>query len=77
MLGKDIGKGEVLQYAVVPGRWFGAEPAPGTEYALVGCTVSPGFTFETFERGQREALLKEFPQAKDWIVRLTYADQLN
>ena len=77
LLGKEVDKGEVLQYTMLPGRWFGAIPAAGTEYSLVGCTVSPGFIFDTFEEGQRNALLKEFPRAKEWIYRLTDPEALN
>ena len=52
LLGKDVDKGEMLQYVVPPDRWFGAITAPGTEYSLVGCTVAPGFVFETLAPGR-------------------------
>ena len=56
--------------AVVPaGRWFGATVAG--EYALVGCTVAPGFDFQDFEMGDRAALLREFPGQREIIERLT------
>ena len=67
LLGKDVDKGEMLQYVVPPDRWFGAITAPGTEYSLVGCTVAPGFVFETLVRAEHDVLLREFPQAKEWI----------
>jgi len=47
------------QHVVPAGTWFGARPAPGTEFALVGCTVAPGFDFADFELAEREALLAE------------------
>ena len=40
-------------------------------FTFVGCTVSPGFDFQDFELGSRSRLLKEYPNAKDIIVRLT------
>lgn len=41
------------------------------DWTLVGCVVSPGFHFEDFELAEREALLREFPLAKEVILALT------
>ena len=41
-LGRDLATGQRLQHVVPPHTWFGAAPAAGTEWALVGCTVAPG-----------------------------------
>lgn len=70
-LGSDIDAGQVLQHVVPAGRWFGACPAPGGAYSLVGCTVAPGFDFADFEMAERRALLAAYPTAHDWINRLT------
>jgi len=70
-LGTDLANGEQPQHVVPAGRWFGAVPAPGTPYALVGCTVAPAFEFAAFELGDRTALLAMFPQAAELIRRLT------
>lgn len=59
------------QHIVPAGVWFGSIPAPGSRYALVGCTVSPGFEFEHFELGARAALLVQFPDARAQIELLT------
>jgi uncharacterized protein len=48
-LGKEISQGHQLQYTVKAGKWFGARPAKGTEFVLVGCQVTPGFDFRDFE----------------------------
>ena len=40
-------------------------------FTFVGCTVSPGFDFQDFELGSRARLLKEYPNARDIIMRLT------
>jgi hypothetical protein len=48
-LGKNFLQGEVLQYVVTAGRWFGARMRPDAEFCLVGCQVSPGFDFRDFE----------------------------
>ena len=70
-LGKDLSRGEVPQHLVPAGRWFGAAPAAGSPYALVGCTVAPGFEFSRFELGVRAALLARFPAAAALVERLT------
>ena len=57
-------------HGALAGTWFGAAPCDGTAWALVGCTVAPGFQFRNFEMGDRERLLAEFPAARGWIERL-------
>jgi predicted cupin superfamily sugar epimerase len=56
--------------AVVPsGVWQAAEPAG--DAVLCGCTVAPGFQFEDFAMGDRDALIREFPNEAALIRRLT------
>ncbi len=69
-LGSNISAGETYQCVVPSGYWFGAEVS-GEGYALVGCTVSPGFDFADFEMGGRDDLLKQFPEHSNIIRRLT------
>jgi predicted cupin superfamily sugar epimerase len=59
------------QHVVFAGTWFGARPAAGSQYSLVGCTVSPGFEFAHFELGARAELLTAFPRAREVIEALT------
>lgn len=47
VLGADLSAGEQPQ-AVVPRDWWQAAESLGA-WTLVGCTVAPGFTFESFE----------------------------
>lgn len=70
-LGASAERGEVFQAVVPAGRWFGARPAPGSAYSLVGCTVAPGFDFADFELAPREALLARYPQHAVLIRALT------
>lgn len=67
ILGSDVRQGQLLQSVVAAGCWFGATPAPGTEYALVGCTVAPGFDFADFELGDGMELERRFPSARACI----------
>lgn len=46
LLGPDLAAGQSPQLIVEPHHWQAAHAAHG--WALVGCTVSPGFQFEGF-----------------------------
>jgi predicted cupin superfamily sugar epimerase len=70
-LGGELTAGAVYQHVVPAGSWFGAVPAEGGRFALVGCTVAPGFDFADFELADRAALLAQYPRHQDWIRRLT------
>jgi predicted cupin superfamily sugar epimerase len=71
VLGPDVVAGQRLQHVVKAGTWFGAHPNTGTNYALVGCTVAPGFDFADFEIAKRKDLIAKYPQEKAVIERLT------
>jgi len=83
VLGEDPEAGQVFQAVVRAGCWFGAELAQNPHcsqnrgevkhpsYALVGCTVAPGFEFEDFEMARREELQAMYPSRKEMIQRLT------
>ena len=70
-IGNDLLKGEVLQYVVPSQYWFGARVVKPNSFALVGCTVAPGFDFNDFILGDRDMLLSKFPEHKDCIESLT------
>ncbi|AWR85630.1 cupin domain-containing protein [Meiothermus taiwanensis] len=70
-LGPDPSKGQRFQATVPAGCWFAASlDTPGT-YALVGCTMAPGFDFADLELAERETLARQFPQHRPLIERLT------
>ena len=70
-LGSDPARGEAFQGMVPAGTWFGASVADPGGYALVSCTVAPGFDFADFEMGGREELVRAYPHLREKIVRLT------
>ncbi|MCC6445134.1 MAG: cupin domain-containing protein [Armatimonadetes bacterium] len=70
-LGGDPERGESFQAVIPAGHWFGAEVEDASSYALVGCTVAPGFDFSDFELGRKEGLLAQFPQHEAIIRKLT------
>jgi predicted cupin superfamily sugar epimerase len=71
LLGRDPEAGQVLQAVVRAGCWFASHVADWKSWALVGCTVAPGFEFEDFEMGKREELVRLYPQHGKLIERLT------
>ena len=70
-LGHDPGGGAVFQATVPAGCWFGATVEQPNSFALVGCTVAPGFDFDDFEQARRAVLLEQYPQHRSLIERLT------
>ena len=71
LLGDDAGAGQVFQAVVPAGCWFASHVANWKGWALVGCTVAPGFDFEDFEMAKREELVRKFPRHRELIERLT------
>ncbi|GAB3007399.1 cupin domain-containing protein [Cyclobacterium sediminis] len=72
IIGKYFDKGETPQLIVPGGHWFGAEVIEENSYSLVGCTVSPGFSFNDFELKSKKELSNLFPHCKKIIERLTH-----
>lgn len=70
-LGRDLEAGEVPQAVVPAGCWFASHVAAWKSFAVVGCTVAPGFDFEDFEMGKRGELVTKYPQHREMIERLT------
>ena len=70
-LGPDPDSGQVFQAVVRAGCWFASHVEDWTSWALVGCTVAPGFDFEDFEMARRESLSREYPQHREIVQRLT------
>ena len=71
LLGQDLDAGQVLQAVVPAGCWFASHLADWQSFAVVGCTVAPGFDFEDFEMGTRAELAAQYPQHRELITRLT------
>lgn len=70
-LGNDPEKEESFQTVIKAGSWFASVPAEGSEYALVGCTVAPGFDFADFELAEGAALAQQYPEHAEIIMKLT------
>jgi hypothetical protein len=70
-LGLDPANGAFPQVTVPTGSWFGAHSADPDGYALVSCTVAPGFDFADFEMPRRDELLSLYPRHAAVITALT------
>lgn len=71
-LGKGIAQGERPQVVVPKGVWQGSRLRQPHGFALLGCTVAPGFDFEDYERADQDVLVREFPEQKEKILALTH-----
>lgn len=73
-LGPAADSGQQFYTVVRAGCWFGAElanPDDPAAYALVGCTVAPGFEYEDVEWGTQDHLLSAHPQHAEIVRKLT------
>jgi uncharacterized protein len=71
VLGPNLLAGQQLQLVVPRGVWQGSLLEPGGEFALLGCTVAPGFEYADYESGDRHALLRQYPGFAESIHQLT------
>ena len=79
VLGQDILHGECVQHLVPAGNWQGSclaaeRAASGKErkgWALLGTSMWPGYTDESYTHGDRETLIARYPGAEEKILRLT------
>ncbi len=70
-IGTDLEQGMRPQVVVPQGVWQGTRLLPGGECALLGTSVSPGFDYDDYEHGDREALTAAYPEFAAQIKALT------
>jgi predicted cupin superfamily sugar epimerase len=71
VIGNDMLRGQRPQALVERGVWQGSRLVKGGRWALLGCTVSPGFEFEDYEAGDRAELSARWPEFAPGIAALT------
>jgi hypothetical protein len=67
----DLAAGHEPQHVVPAGVWQGCRLIPGGNWALMGCTVAPGFNYADFELADRDALSNQYPEHSELIAALT------
>ncbi len=72
ILGPDVLAGQAPQVVVPKNVWQGSLLEPGGDFALLGCTVAPGFDFADYEDGDRESLRKKYPGFSGLVAKLTH-----
>jgi predicted cupin superfamily sugar epimerase len=65
------GSGEVFQAVVKAGCWFASRLKDPAGFALVGCTVAPGFEFADFELAKGSELIVTYPEHRALIEEMT------
>jgi predicted cupin superfamily sugar epimerase len=71
LLGSAVLDGQSPQWTVAGGTWQGARLASGGRWALLGCTMSPGWDQPGFVLGVRTELTARFPNWAAEIRELT------
>ena len=71
IIGNDLLAGQSPQLIVERGIWQGSRLVPGGAWALLGCTVAPGFEFEDYSEGHRHQLIAHWPEESELIHALT------
>jgi predicted cupin superfamily sugar epimerase len=69
-LGNDLTAGHTPQVVVPAGVWQGCRLVPGGGWALMGCTVAPGFEYADFSATDCAQLAAQYPDHADLIQAL-------
>jgi uncharacterized protein len=70
-LGPDLERGQQVQITVPAGVWQGARLVGEGKFALLGCTVTPGFDFADYRSGKFDELAAGWPLERGRIRKLT------
>jgi predicted cupin superfamily sugar epimerase len=71
VIGNDLAAGQEPQVVVAAGVWQGCRLVPGGRWALLGCTVAPGFDYADFELARREDMLDLSTEYSALVTSLT------
>src|SRR5262249_23931803 len=70
VLGSDIAAGAVPQLVVPAGVWQGTRLLGDTGFALLGCTVAPGFDYADYKSASSAELIAKWPAFAEQIKTL-------
>lgn len=69
-MGQDLLHGEEVQTTVHRGTWQGTRLVPGGSWALLGTSMAPGMEHHDYEDGDREQLIRQYPQFRELLEYL-------
>jgi predicted cupin superfamily sugar epimerase len=72
VIGNDLAAGQSPQVLVERGVWQGSRLLEGGTWALLGCTVSPGFEYVDYDSASRKELTSRWPAFAEKIAALTH-----
>jgi uncharacterized protein len=70
-LGRDPKKGQLPMLVLPSGTVFALELESHHGFALMGCTVCPGFDYKDLEILARDDLIRQFPEHFELVQRLS------
>ena len=70
-IGSDVASGQQPQLRIPRGAYQGCRVKSGGRFALLGCTVAPGFDFADYHESKCADLQKQYPQFHEMIAQLT------
>ncbi len=71
IISNDLNAGYEPQLVAPAGVWQGCRLVRGGRWALMGCTVAPGFDYADFALGDRNDLIASYPTYAEMIRALT------
>ena len=71
VLGSELAAGQLPQVVVPGGVWQGTHLLADEGFALLGCTVAPGFDYADYTGGSRAELTAKWPAFAELIAKLT------
>ncbi len=75
ILGQDVFHGQRVQFVASRGVWQGSHLKDGGRFALIGTTMAPGYVDADYTGGEREDLVRAYPQEANLIRRLTRIEE--
>ncbi|MFO8066879.1 MAG: cupin domain-containing protein [Bacteroidales bacterium] len=70
-LGNNLEQGEIPHTVIPANTWLAARMKNRSGYALVSCTVAPGFEYEDLQMATEKQLIQEFPHLAGIIQEFT------
>ena len=71
VLGPDLAAGQQVQIVVGAGVWQGARLLGEGKFALLGCSVTPGFNYADYRNAKSSELIAKWPDQSERIKALT------